>query len=208
MPVRRKRSIPFWFNTRPEHCTADVLEKLKDVGLFRAFFGIESGNEKFRTNKLGRKISNGNIIRCFETIDKSGISYSINCIIGFPYETREMVFDTIRLVKQIKGYDAITVSIFTPYRGTTLRDEAIREGWLDSQALTVHTTSKSMLGMPHFTACQIDGMMRTFPLYVEFDESEWPMIEKAEFSTPEGDEILYRYAKIYREQRWGEENPE
>jgi radical SAM superfamily enzyme YgiQ (UPF0313 family) len=202
--VYREFSIPFWFNTRPEHCTEDILEKLKEVGLFRASFGIESGNEDLRTKKLGRNISNADIIKDFARIDKSGIGYSVNCIIGFPYETREMVFDTVRLMKQVKGYDAITVSIFTPYRGTVLRDEAIQEKWLDPQALTVHTTSKSMLNMPQFSASQIDGMMRTFPLYVEFDESEWPMIEKAEFSTPEGNEILTRYSNLYRERRWGE----
>src|SRR3972149_4480013 len=35
--------IPFWFNTRPESCTLDILRKLKDIGLFRVSFGIESG---------------------------------------------------------------------------------------------------------------------------------------------------------------------
>jgi len=203
--IYREFSMPFWFNTRPEHCTAEILGKLKAVGLFRASFGIESGNEKFRREKLGRNISNEDIVRSFNVIDKSGISYSINCIIGFPYETREMVFDTIGLMKQIKGYDAVTVSIFTPYRGTVLRDETIREGWLDPQALTVHTTSRSMLDMPYFTAAQINGMMRTFPLYVEFDKSEWPMIEKAELFTSEGDEIFNNYAKQYMKRRWGEE---
>lgn len=195
--------LPFWFNTRPEHCTLELLRKLKEVGLFRASFGIESGNEDFRVKRLGRNISNSRLLSAFEHIDKSGIQYSINCIIGFPFETREMVFDTIRLVKQIKGYDAVTVSIFTPYRGTVLREQAIEAGWLDPEALTVHTTASSMLNMPQFTRKQIDGLMRTFPLYVEFDESAWPEIEKAERFEPEGEEILARYAQAYRERRWG-----
>ncbi|MDD5434872.1 MAG: radical SAM protein [Nitrospira sp.] len=200
----REFSLPFWFNTRPEHCSLDVLSRLMDVGLFRASFGIESGNEMFRKNFLGRSASNEDLIKYFDTIAKSGLVYSVNCIIGFPYETREMVFDTIRLTKRIKGYDAITVSIFTPYRGTTLRELAIKEGWLDSNAITTHTTATSMLNMPHFTPSQIDGLIRTFPLYVEFDESEWSEIEKAEFSEPGGDDIFARYSAMYRKRRWGE----
>jgi anaerobic magnesium-protoporphyrin IX monomethyl ester cyclase len=94
------------------------------------------------------------------------------------------------------------VSIFTPYRGTVLRQQAIEAGWLDPEARTTHTTSRSMLKMPHFNADQIDGVMRTFPLYVEFDQGVWPEIEKAERFEPEGEEILKRYSEIYRQRRW------
>lgn len=199
----REFSIPFWFNTRPEHCTLELLKKLKDVGLFRVSFGIESGNEEFRIKHLGRKITNDELLKYFDLIDNSGISYSVNCIIGFPYETRETALDTIRLVKRIRGYDAITVSIFTPYRGTPLREQAIKEGWLDPDSLTVHTTSTSLLKMPHFTAHQIDGLMRTFPLYVQFDESEWADLAKAERFEPEGEVVFARYSQMYKERRWG-----
>lgn len=194
--------IPFWFNTRPTHCTQDILERLKDVGLFRVSFGIESGNEEFCSKYLNRKISSERLLRYFGVIDKSGIKYSINCIIGFPFETRELVFDTIRLVKKVKNYDSITVSIYTPYRGTVLREKAIDAGWLDAEALTEHTTATSILKMPHFTSKQIDGLMRTFTLYVEFDESDWPEIEQAELFQPGGDEILEKYSKLYQERRW------
>lgn len=196
-------SIPFWFNTRPENCSTEILKKLKEVGLFRVSFGIESGNEEFRRRRLNRNISNEKLLYYFDMINENGISYSINCIIGFPYETREMIFDTIRLAKLIKGYDSITVSIFTPYRGTVLREQAIEEGWLDPDALTVHTTATSMLKMPYLTARQLDGLIRVFPLYVEFNESVWPQLEKAEFFEPEGDKILGEYSKIYKEKRWG-----
>ncbi|MBW8039156.1 MAG: hypothetical protein FVQ85_04060 [Planctomycetes bacterium] len=62
-----------------------------------------------------------------------------------------------------------------------------------------------MLNMPEFTPKQIDGLMRTFLLYLGFDESEWPEIEKAERFDSEGDEIFSRYSKTYREQMWKEE---
>ena len=198
----QKYRIPFWFNTRPEHCSLEILKKLKEVGAFRISFGIESGSEDFRKRYLNRHVSNEKLLESFDLIDRSGIEYSINCIIGFPFENRERVMDTVRLVKKLKGYDSITVSIFTPYRGTVLRQMAIEAGWLDPQAFTVHTTASSMINMPNYTARDIDGLMRTFPLYVEFDESFWPELEKAERFEPEGDAILSKYSKLYEERRW------
>ena len=194
--------IPFWCNSRPSHCSLDMLERLLNVGLFRVSFGIESGNEDFRKNHLNRKGTNKRLLHQFDIINKSGVTYSINCMIGFPFETREMVFDTIRLVKQIQGYDSITVSVYTPYRGTLLRQKAIDCGWLDPEAFTEHTTAASMLNMPQFTASQISGLMRTFPLYVEFDESYWPEIEKIELFLPEGEELFTKFTELYQERRW------
>jgi hypothetical protein len=45
--------------------------------------------------------------------------------------------------------------------------------------------------------------MRTFNLYVEFDESEWPEIEKAEQLTKEGDDVYKEYSTEYRKRLWG-----
>lgn len=202
--------IPFWFNTRAEHSDLDIFQKLKEVGLFRVSFGVESGNEMFRKKYLGRSATNEKLLEKFNIIHESGIDFSINVIIGFPFETREMVFDSINFIKQIKGYDAVTVSIFTPYRGTVLRDVAIKEGWLDPDQFTVHTTATSMLNMPHFTADQIDGMMKTFVLYVAFDEEHWPEIETIEKGLDKDGSLYEKYSTLYRKMQWheGEEHEE
>ena len=86
---------------------------------------------------------NQETIRKFEVISQSGISYSVNLIIGFPGETRELVMDTVELTRLIKGYDTLTVSIFTPYHGTKLREVAVKNGWLEKNTITTHTTSES-----------------------------------------------------------------
>lgn len=194
--------IPFWFNTRPEHSEVEIFQKLKDVGCFRVSYGLESGNEKFRTEVLARKITNEKLLHHFEIIADSGIDFSVNLIIGMPKETRAMVFDTIEMVKQIRNYDSLTVSIFVPYRGTVLRKVAIAEGWLSADSQTTHTTHTSSLNMPQFTAKEIDGLMQTLPLYVEFDKSHWPEIEKIEKFDPGYVELLDQYKEMYRNKRW------
>lgn len=192
--------IPFWFNTRPENCKPEFLKRLNEVGSYRISFGIECGNESFRNKVLLRKPTNEDIIRSFEDIADSGIAFSVNLIIGFPGETRELVLETADLVRKIKGYDTLTVSIFTPYRGTVLREVAIKNGWLDPNHITIHTTSSSVLKMPkpYLSSKDIDGLMRVLPLYVYFPKDEWKIIQRAEINDDEGNKILDHYSEIYK----------
>ncbi len=60
----------------------------------------------------------------------------MNLIIGMPGETRELIMDTIHFTRTIKGFDTVTVSIFTPYHGTVLRDIAVKNGWLEKNYIT------------------------------------------------------------------------
>ena len=194
-------NLPFWFNTRPENCTKEILQRLKEVGAYRMSFGIECGNEEFRSAVLKRKVRNQETIRKFEVISQSGISYSVNLIIGFPGETRELVMDTVELTRLIKGYDTLTVSIFTPYHGTKLREVAVKNGWLEKNIITTHTTSESILQMPqpYLSKDEINQLMRVIPLYCYFPRSEWKEINLAEIDDENVNAILGHYSKIYSE---------
>ena len=191
--------IPFWFNTRPETCTLEMLQRLKEVGAYRISFGIESGNEQFRSKVLTRNVSNRALKDAFDIIAQSGVAFSLNLIIGLPGETRELVMDTVEFCRTIYGFDTVTVSIFTPYAGTVLRDVAVNNNWLDENHLTTHTTTKSQLNMPppYLSSSDIDQLMRVMPLYIYFPKSEWPKLKRAEIDDKEGNKILKYYSDIY-----------
>ena len=192
--------LPFWFNTRPETTNLEMLKRLKDVGAYRISFGIESGNEQYRIKVLRRNGSNSKIKERFDIIAESGIPFSLNLIIGMPGETRDLIMDTVNFTRTITGYDTITVSIFTPYNGTVLRDVAVKNNWLESDYITKHTTSSSALRMPkpYLSSKDIDGLMRVLPLYIYFPESEWDQIKRAEKKDLKGNEILEHYSQIYK----------
>ena len=199
--------LPFWFNTRSESCEPDIMARLKEVGCYRISFGIEAGNEQFRQRVLRRKISNEELIAKFtDIIAPSGIAFSLNVIIGMPGETRDLVMDTIDLIRSIPGYDALTVSIFTPYHGTVLRDVAVRNKWLDPAHITRHTTSSSILTMeqPYLSSEEIDALVAIFPLYAYFPKSEWDRLRRAEQSDTEGMKLREEYQEIYRRDFLGE----
>ncbi len=192
--------LPFWFNTRPENVSTESLALLKSVNSDRISFGLECGNEEYRRKVVKRHPTNEQILRYFDIIADSRIAFSVNNIIGFPDETREMIFETIELNRQLRGYDSLTVSIFTPYHGTELRKLAVERGYLDESIITTHTTSDSLLNMPQLPVKEIDGLMRTFTSYVKFSNDEWPRIRLAEKDTEEGNKVLEEYRRRYIEQ--------
>lgn len=191
--------LPFWINTRPETCTSENLKKLKNAGCYRISFGIECGNEEYRIKVLKRNVRNDELLKRFKIIEESGIAFSINLIIGFPGETRELIMDTVEFVRLISGYDTLTVSMFTPYHGTVLRAVAVKNGWLDKKRITKHTTAQSMLRMPppYVSIEELDGLMRALPLYCYFSKNEWGKIQKAEKGDEEGNKSFIYYTEIY-----------
>jgi anaerobic magnesium-protoporphyrin IX monomethyl ester cyclase len=193
----REFELPFWFNTRPENITRERLEVLKDIGCYRISFGLEHGNQEFRRSILKRRPTNEEILAKFEIIADSGIAFSVNNIIGFPDETRELVFETIEFNRQLRGYDTLTVSIFTPYHGTELRDVAVSKGYLQKDSLTTHTTSSSLLKMPTMSASEIDALARTFTLYVELPKSLWKYVRIAENDDAEGQRMFGVLSEMY-----------
>lgn len=195
--------IPFWFNTRAETVTPDRLQRLRSINCYRISIGLEHGNEEFRRTKLKRFASNEELLEAFEHLAASDVAFSVNNIIGFPEETRELIFETIEFNRMLRGYDTITVSIFTPYHGTELRQTAIDLGYLPGDTFTTHTTSSSLLNMPDLTSTQIDGLMRTFTMYVDFPQSYWPKIRVAEEFTEEGNQMFEELSALYRRVYFG-----
>jgi radical SAM superfamily enzyme YgiQ (UPF0313 family) len=198
--------LPFWFNTRPENCLPDVMKRLCEVGCYRVSFGIECGNEGYRRKILRRNVSNDQLVEAFNLLADTSVTFSLNLIIGFPGETRDLVMETVELVRRLRGYDTLTFSIFTPYHGTQLREVAVRNGWLAADTITKHTTSSSLLRMPkpYLSATEIDNLMRVLPLYCYFPKSEWGNIRRAESPDEEGNRILDSLQKIYKRDFLGE----
>ena len=185
--------LPFWFQTRFEDVDAEKLEWMSDAGCHRISFGLEHGNEKYRREKLFRNISNSKILDLATIVTESGIPYTLNNIVGFPYETRDLLFESVALNREIKTFDSLSVNIFVPYRGTALRELAIKEGWLSPEAQTTSVIGESVLKMPppYLSAKEIYSLQRVFSLYVRFSESRYPEIKRAESGGDEGD-VLFK----------------
>ncbi|NYT05596.1 MAG: B12-binding domain-containing radical SAM protein [Methanomicrobiales archaeon] len=176
---KKEVGLPFWCQTRPETVSEEKIRIIRDMGCQNAQFGIECGNEAFRREILARNYSNEQILRAAHLLEEYGIAYTVNNIIGFPGETRELVFDTIRINRLIHP-STMNVYLFTPYRGTRLHQYCVEQGYLDADA-EVHQLldSTELKGQP-LSYDELKGLQRTFPLYATFPESEYGRIERAE----------------------------
>ena len=202
--------LPFWFQTRFEDISEDKLAKLAEVGCYRISFGLEHGNEKFRKEKLFRNIKNEMILKQSKVAANSGIPYTLNNIVGFPYETRDLFFETIHFNREIASFDALSVNIFVPYHGTVLREMAIQEKWLDPNKQTTSVISESILDMPspYLSAKEILALQKVFPLYAKLPESFYPEILRAEKMDAAGEEIFQKLSKKFYELSYGKDEGE
>lgn len=182
-------NLPFWIQTRPETVKHDRFARLKEVGLLRAAFGVEHGNDEFRQKILHRKVKNEKVIENLKIVTDLGIPISVNNIMGFPTERREHVFDTVELNRHFRS-DGINAYSFVPFHGTPLRTLAEDLGFIEKGSLARSITAPTMLSMPDFPKEEIEGIRRCFVLYVKMPRERWPEIRQAEALDEQGEKIF------------------
>lgn len=190
--------LPFWCQTRPETVMVkkDRIKQLQEIGLHRISFGLEHGNEKFRREVVGRNMSNQLLVDSFALVADSGLPFSVNNIIGFPGETRDLVFDTIELNRSTKA-QSMSCSIFMPYHGTSLHRLSVAKGYIPDDTICPSNNDEAIMNMSSLSKDEIMGLRRTFPLYSRFPKDRWGDIKRAEAQTPEGNRILEELRKEF-----------
>ena len=192
--VWSEHKTPFWCNTRIENCTPEILQMMKECGMYRITFGLESGNEAYRRDFLKRYVTNEKYFEHIEYINNSNIPYSYNIIVGMPFETKEMALDSARFVRASGGHDSFSVCAWSPYHGTELRDIAVQAGFMNGD-LTWTLEQKLKKGdgtndgfrsalikmpPPYLQPQDVFEIVKLFSLYAYFPEEMYPEIEKPE----------------------------
>jgi len=195
----KKIGTPFWCQTRPETITEEKIRILKDMNCESLQFGLEQGNENFRTKVLRRHCSNEKLVGALKLVEKYNIAYTVNNIIGFPDETRELIFDTIELNRQIKPR-TMNCYLFTPYKGTFLYNYCFEKGYLSEDDKVHQLLDSVRLKMDSISYEELKGLQRTFPLYARFPKSEWDRIRKAEKFDGEGNSIFEELKNHYQKE--------
>jgi len=100
--------------------TRDFIGKMKLAGAQRLNFGIESGSDAVL--KLMHKSFNRNLaLRVLEDVKESGISFSVNLVVGHPGENEDEFNKTYIFVKQIKDLtDCIHINPCYVLKGSDL----------------------------------------------------------------------------------------
>ena len=210
-----EKGLPFWCQTRPEAMSYERVKGFLDIGMSAINVGVESGNEEFRKKKLHRRPSNESVINGMSEAIRAGANIGANVIIGFPGETREMIFESVEMVRKVKERASehvgeklasqrlsIMVHLFQPYAGTPMRQEAINMDLIPKD----HVCGDYRMD-PQGTGCvgpeELKGLQRTFNLYVENPKDVWGDIKLSESFNDKGNEMFNELAANYQMYRFG-----
>ncbi len=200
--IYEEYGLPFWIQSRPETITKHRAMKLKEIGCHRMSVGLEHGNSEFRTRVLKKKFKNEQMIKASKIIADAGIPLTVNNIIGFPEETRSLVFDTIELNRKLV-FDTANAIPFAPFHGTPLQKLCVEKGFIQEDFHPGSLNVDVSLDMPQLSREEIKGLKRTFSLYARMPKKYWAQIERAEKFDEEGNRIFSELKKIYQEKYFG-----
>ncbi len=129
---RKEIGLPYRVCVRIECIDHDLVESMKSSGCKKVCIGLESGNEQLRHRILNRKYSNTLFIEKAKIIKDAGIDlYTFN-IVGFPFEGKKEMKDTLELNKVI-GSDKGVCTFFFPYKNTELYNICRQNNLLKSE---------------------------------------------------------------------------
>ena len=114
--------------TRPDAISDDCLEYLKDLNK-RTYLTIELGLQSMHDETL-KLINRGHDLKCFDECVKKLRDNNINVVVhiinGLPYETKEMMIETVKFLNNLK-IDGIKIHMLHVIDNTKLKDLYLEE---------------------------------------------------------------------------------
>ena len=137
---KEKIRLPFSINSRVEVMNEGFCKTAADAGCHTIWFGIESGDEEYRSKRLGRKMKNQQVIEAAANCKEAGINRLTFNIVGMPLETAGNMRQTLELNKAIAP-EHFFFFPYIPLRGTPLYNTAKEEGLLLTNKRNLHYLS-------------------------------------------------------------------
>lgn len=115
---RRKLNFKWTSNIRINDINEYKLKRMKEIGAYRVFVGIETINAQ--TQKIINKNLNDDIIKQkIQLLKKYGIEFHASFILGNPGDTEEDLAETVKFVKEISP-TLVTFNLIKVYPGLDL----------------------------------------------------------------------------------------
>jgi radical SAM superfamily enzyme YgiQ (UPF0313 family) len=109
--------LPFVVNAHVQCFDDEMAASLASAGCIIVKYGLESGSARVRKEVLWRFMTNPQIEQMTQVAHRHGLHTSAFVMIGLPHETREEVFETLKLCANVKN-GRFRWAIFYPFPGT------------------------------------------------------------------------------------------
>jgi radical SAM superfamily enzyme YgiQ (UPF0313 family) len=145
-----KRNCYFGFNTRFEYLDEETIKLLAKANFRFVLLGFEAADD-FTLQKLNKGYQMKHVEQCLKWMTKYGLHPHLTIMVGYYWQTQEMLDETVRVVKDLmeRGLArTLQVTICTPLDFTPYHLECIREGVLLTDDYNDHDMSKLIVQTP------------------------------------------------------------
>ncbi|UCF45393.1 MAG: radical SAM protein [Candidatus Bathyarchaeota archaeon] len=176
----RKMKIEWDCETRVDMVTKDLLCTMKEAGCFAVWFGVESGSQPV-LDAMRKGITPAQTIKAFKWAKEVGLMTVANVVLGFPGETRESIWETIKFIERLSPND-VGYYIATPYPGTPLYEHVVEDGLLTTTDFNKFDTATPVFKMETITGQELrDIRERAFQRFYLRPGYFFSMIGKGRF---------------------------
>ena len=109
--------LPYVVNAHVQRFDDEMAKALAESGCIIVKYGLESGSDRVRRDVLWRYMTNEQIERTTRLAHKHGLHTSAFIMFGLPNESREEIYETLRLCAKVK-MGRFRWAIFYPFPGT------------------------------------------------------------------------------------------
>ena len=131
---KKEVNMPFMCYIRAGIDKEEVIKALAEARCVRVTFGLETGNEKIRSELLGKTTPDKTIRKTCALLKKYKIKFYTNNIFFIPQTNIGNVWETIEFNQELRP-DYVMNHVFQPYPGTALNEYFLKNGYMKDNYL-------------------------------------------------------------------------
>ena len=196
--IRRNLNVNWVAGTRVDMVTKELLQKMAQAGqqIRCLWYGVESGAQNV-LNEMRKGITLEQTIKAFQWTVEAGMKPDPNVVLGFPGETKESAWATIKLCQKIAPTYMASYTIATPYPGTPLYYFLKEKGWLKDTDFDHYDTATPTFETPSMTIQELRKLRaKTWSSFYESTKLHKSHVQKRIHLRVSGDESSCDYRLI------------
>ena len=132
--------LPFGIYITGRRLDPRYVERLKDAGCIMVSVGVETGDERFRLEGLGKPVTNADLVQAFAACREAKIVTASLNMLGLPYETPELALETVSLNRRLRP-TSFWYAVYQPFPDPPSTTSAATKG--TSQTIPITSTKRS-----------------------------------------------------------------
>jgi radical SAM superfamily enzyme YgiQ (UPF0313 family) len=162
---------------RPDSVDAQTLADMHRAGCRQILFGVESGSQRVQ-KRIGKNLDISQARKTVEAAAANGIRVITSFVVGFPWETRQDLQETLSLHQHFLsiGVDASLIHMLYPLPKTQISTRYASALMIDP------VPSDTLWGLGNLCSAEMDKMIRQYPqIFSSFYYVEPEFVSRKEF---------------------------